>query len=80
MSVADMIAAARAGGTPSSAPVAPKPALAAPSAAAEAVEAAPAPAPAKKAEPATAKATEKVDKSKMSIDDMLAWCREHDTK
>jgi hypothetical protein len=33
----------------------------------------PAPAP-------TAKSTEKIDKSKMSIDDMLAWCRQHDAK
>jgi hypothetical protein len=80
MSVADMIAAARAGGTPSSAPVAPRPAVAAPAAAAEAVEAAPAPGPVKKTEPPAAKSTEKVDKSKMSIDDMIAWCREHDAK
>jgi hypothetical protein len=79
MSVADMIAAARAGGTPSTAPAAPKPAAAAPAAPAESVETAPEPPP-KKAEPAAAKSTEKVDKSKMSIDDMIAWCREHDTK
>jgi hypothetical protein len=30
--------------------------------------------------PAPAKSTEKVDKSKMSIDDMIAWCRAHDAK
>jgi hypothetical protein len=79
MSVADMIAAARAGGTPGTSAAAPKPAEAAPSAPAEAVEAAPEQ-PAKKAEPAVAKSTEKIDKSKMSIDDMIAWCREHDSK
>jgi len=43
-------------------------------------EEAPAPDPAKKAAPAAAKSSEKVDKSKMSIDDMIAWCREHDAK
>jgi hypothetical protein len=32
-----------------------------------------------KAAPA-AKSGEKIDKSKMSIDDMLAWCRAHDAK
>src|SRR6476620_4713298 len=73
MSVADMLAAARAGvaGT--------APTAATPPAPAEEAEEAPAPAPAKKAAPAAAKSTEKVDKSKMSIDDMIAWCREHDT-
>jgi hypothetical protein len=70
MSVADMIAAARAGGAASAAPAAP----------AEEAEEAPVPAPAKKAAPAAAKSTGKVDKSKMSIDDMIAWCREHDAK
>ncbi|HEX3598559.1 MAG TPA: hypothetical protein VHU84_00375 [Lacipirellulaceae bacterium] len=71
MSVADMLAAARAGGAAGAAPAATP---------AAAPAAAPAPAPAKMAAPATAKSTEKVDKSKMSIDDMVAWCREHDTK
>ena len=35
-----------------------------------------------KAEPAAAKpqATAKVDRSKMSVADMLAWCRQHDAK
>jgi hypothetical protein len=79
MSVADMLTAARAGGAPGSAPAAPK-AGAPPIDAADKVEEAPAPAPAKKAAPAAAKSTEKIDKSKMSIDDILAWCREHDTK
>jgi hypothetical protein len=71
MSVADMLAAARAGGA-SGAP-------AAPSAPAEEPVAASKPAPAPKAT-AAPKSGEKVDKSKMSIDDMVAWCRAHDTK
>jgi hypothetical protein len=29
---------------------------------------------------APAKTTEKIDKSKMSIADMIAWCRQHDAK
>jgi hypothetical protein len=77
MTVADMLAAARSGGAAGAAPAAPKAAASAP---AEEAEEAPAPAPVKKAAPAAAKSTEKVDKSKMSIDDMIAWCREHDTK
>jgi hypothetical protein len=77
MSVADMLTAARAGGAAGAAPAAPKAAASAP---AEEAEEAPAPAPVKKAAPAAAKSTEKVDKSKMSIDDMCNWCREHDTK
>src|SRR5436189_28595 len=47
---------------------------------AEKTEEAPAPVPAKKAATVAANSTEKVDKSKMSIDDIIAWCREHDTK
>lgn len=82
MSVADMLAAARAGGAPGAAPATPKttaPANAAPVEEAEEESAPePAPAPAKKA-PA-AKSAEKIDKSKMTIDDMLAWCRQHDAK
>jgi hypothetical protein len=77
MSVADMIAAAKAGGAAGAAPAAAK-AAAAP--AEEAAEEAPAVAPPKKAAPAAAKSTERVDKSKMSIDDMINWCREHDAK
>jgi hypothetical protein len=82
MSVADMLAAARAGGAggaakPAAAPVAKTQAAAAPvkqetPAKEEAAEAPPAAAP--------AKSTEKIDKSKMSISDMLAWCRQHDAK
>ncbi|MFO0790892.1 MAG: hypothetical protein U0805_15650 [Pirellulales bacterium] len=94
MSVAEMLAAARAGGKPGATPAAP-PAKAAPPAAAEQAElehspapetpqalkeAAPTPPPAAKAQAAAAKSTERIDKSKMSIDDMLAWCRQHDTK
>jgi len=75
MSVADMLAAARSGGAAGAASAAPKAAASAP-----AEEVAAAPAPVKKAAPAAAKSTEKVDKSKMSIDDMCNWCREHDTK
>jgi hypothetical protein len=74
MSVADMLAAARAGGAAGSAPAAPK------AAPAEQSAKAPAAAPAKKAAPAAAKSSEVVDKSKMSIEDMVNWCRQHDTK
>jgi hypothetical protein len=79
MSVADMLAAARAGGASGSATAAPK-APAAPAAPMEEAEeaAAPAPAPAKQA--AAAKSIEKVDKSKMTIDEIVAWCRQHDAK
>jgi hypothetical protein len=87
MSVADMIAAARAGGAQgtAAAPAAPKPqAKATPSAEeAPAAEEAPVEEPVIEAPPAAkpaAKSTEKVDKSKMSIGDILAWCREHDAK
>jgi hypothetical protein len=72
MSVADMLAAARAGGSSGAAPAAPAPA-------AEKAEAA-APAPAKKAAATPAGSGEKVDKSKMTIEQMCDWCREHDTK
>jgi hypothetical protein len=75
LSVADMLAAARAGGAAGAAPAAAKPGPPA-----EDAEEAPVPAPAKKAAPAAAKSGGKVDKSKMSIDDMVNWCREHDTK
>jgi hypothetical protein len=29
-------------------------------------------------EPAAAASGERIDKASMSVDDMLAWCREHD--
>jgi hypothetical protein len=75
MSVADMIAAAKAGGAAGSA------AAAVPNAApAEPAAAAPSSAPAKKAAPPAAKSTETIDKSKMAIEDMIKWCREHDAK
>jgi hypothetical protein len=70
MSVADMLAAARAGGSAGAAPAAPAPAA----------EEAAAPAPAKKPAAAPASSGEKVDKSKMTIDQMCEWCRQHDTK
>lgn len=71
MSVADMLAAARAGGSAGAAPAA---------APAPAAEKAAAPAPAKKAAAAPAASGEKVDKSKMTIEQMCDWCRQHDTK
>lgn len=85
MSVADMLAAARAGGSAgaAAAPAPPKAAASAP--VKEGEPEASAPAPVKKpfaGEPASAggKMTERIDKSQMSIDDMVAWCRQHDTK
>src|SRR4051812_18267918 len=69
MSVADMLAAARAGGAVGAAPAA-KPA---PNAPAEEPVAASAPKAAPKAAAAPGQSGEKVDKSKMSIDDMVAW-------
>jgi hypothetical protein len=82
MSVADMLAAARAGGaagpTAAPAPVAKPQAPKAPAEEESPAEDAAVEAPA--APIAAAKSTEKIDKSKMSIDDMLAWCRQHDAK
>jgi hypothetical protein len=72
MSVAEMLAAARGG-----AAAAPAKAPAAPEAEATAKEEA-TPSPAKSA-PAQAGIV-KVDKSKMSLAEMIAYCREHDTK
>jgi hypothetical protein len=76
MSVADMLAAARAGGATGSG------GAAAPNAPAEepAATSKPATKPKVAAAVATANSGEKVDKSKMSIDEMVAWCRAHDTK
>ena len=71
MSVADMLAAARSGGAAGAAPKAAAPA-------ADEAEEAPAATPAK-AKAVPAKSAERVDKSKMTIDQMIAWCREHDT-
>jgi hypothetical protein len=84
MSVADMIAAAPpggAGGAAAAAPEAKAPAVK-PQAETEPQEEAEeaAASPAAKAPPPAAKSTEKIDKSKMSIDDIIAWCREHDSK
>jgi hypothetical protein len=80
MSVSDMLAAARAGGAAGAA----KPPAAPPVAK---TPAAPAPVkdegPAADVEPETpppAKTTERIDKSKMSIADIVAWCQQHDAK
>jgi hypothetical protein len=78
MSVADMLAAARAGGAggaakPQAAPPVAKPqAVPVPVEEETATAAAPTPHP--------VKSTEKIDKSKMSIADMIAWCQQHDAK
>jgi hypothetical protein len=90
MSVADMLAAARAGGaggaTAAPAPAAKPKAPAAPAAEEataaeeEAMEEAAVEAPAAAVPTPAAKSSEKIDKSKMSIEDMLAWCRQHDAK
>jgi hypothetical protein len=82
MSVADMLAAARAGGAAGAAPAEKAPAEAAPvEEAAVDPEAEPAPEVAAPATaPPAAKSTEKIDKSKMSIDEMCDWCRAHDAK
>lgn len=80
LSVADMLAAARAekkapaetvsaAEAPSAAPAVSEPAVEKP------IEAAPAEQPAAETPAAPA---DKIDKSKMSIADMVAWCREHD--
>jgi hypothetical protein len=75
MSVADMLAAARAGKAPAAVPTPAKP-----QAEPEPVEEVPA------GEPASAggdtvkiPSGEKIDKTTMTIDQMLAWCREHDS-
>ena len=81
-STADILAAARSGQAAAPAKAAKPPAeeppaevAAKPEQAAEEPVVEKAPAPAK-----AAKATEKVDRSKMTVDDMLAWCRAHDAK
>ncbi len=77
MSVADMLAAARAGGsTPAAAPTPAKPQAAAESAPEEVPAGEPASAGGESEKKPTA---EKLDKKSMSIDQMLAWCRQHDS-
>jgi hypothetical protein len=76
MTVADMLAAARAGAVTGAAPAAAPPAVQEAAKSAPAVEKAPAAA----ASAAKAPSGETVDKSKMTIDEMIAWCRQHDTK
>jgi hypothetical protein len=80
MSVADMLAAARAGGAAGAAP--PEKAQAAPATVDDqaAAEAAPAPLSASSESAVKIASGEKVDKSKMTIDEMIAWCRQHDSK
>jgi hypothetical protein len=85
MSVAEMLAAARAGGAPGNAPpktpAAPAKTPAAPVVGEPTEEAVATTAGDKVAEAASpTKPAEKVDKSKMSIEDILAWCRQHDAK
>jgi len=82
MSVAEMLAAARAG---SAAGLVPAKAKSEAAPAAAQVEETPAKEPAAEAPPAAAaapsgKTVTRVDKSGMSIDDILAYCREHDAK
>jgi hypothetical protein len=79
--VADILAAARAGkAAPAPEPEAPPQAEPAPAAQESSPESEVAEALAVEEESVPAKSTEKVDKSKMTIDDILAWCREHDAK
>ena len=81
MSVADMLAAARAGGAvgaaPAEATTQPEAAPAEEVAAAEPVVEAPA---ASEVAAPSGKTIQRVDKSGMSIDDILAYCRQHDAK
>jgi hypothetical protein len=77
MSVADMLAAARAGGSaPAAAPTPAKPQAAAETAPIEVPDGEPASAG---GESVKKPASEKLDKKSMSIDQMLAWCRQHDS-
>ena len=79
MSVAEMLAAARAeksGGAPAAPTPAPVEAKEAPAKEPEPPTSEPAPEPAKPTTPGIVK----VDRSSMSVADMLAYCREHDAK
>ena len=76
-----MLAAARVGGAAGATKAAPEAKAQAEAAPAEEeAEVETAPVAVKPKAAAAAKSGEKIDKSKMSIDDMLAWCRAHDTK
>jgi hypothetical protein len=82
MSVAEMLAAARAadsGGGAKETPEAKAPAEEAPAAAEEAAPPKPAAEAAAPAKAATGE-TKRVDRSKMSVAEMIAYCREHDAK
>ena len=78
MSVADMLAAARAGKAPAATPTPAGPDEPAEDAPVGEVAAATGGAPTKPAVPRPA--TGKIDKKSMSLDQMIAWCREHDKK
>jgi hypothetical protein len=82
MTVEQMLAAARGGATapkpPAKAPPAPKPADEPASAREDEGEPTAPPAPEKPA--AKPAASGKVDRSTMSVADMIAWCRQHDAK
>lgn len=88
MSVADMLAAARSGGAAGSSPTAALPPEPASATSEPAAASAPAPAsppaevPAKQGAdvPSPPISSERVDKSKMSIDEMIAWCRARDAQ
>lgn len=80
MSVADMLAAARAGGAPGTAPPTAKATTAPAPANQEAEEPAAEASPVAEPVAASGKTVERVDKSGMSIDDILAYCRQHDAK
>jgi hypothetical protein len=81
LSVADMLAAARAGGAGVEKTPAAKPQADAPVAsAAEEAPAETAPAPVAAVSSGGTTEIKPVDKSKMTIDEMVAYCREHDSK
>jgi hypothetical protein len=78
MSVAEMLAAARAGKAPAAAPTPAKP-PAEPDAVEEVVAETPAGEPASAGgETAKKSSGAKIDKKSMTIDQMIAWCRQHD--
>lgn len=81
-SVADILAAARAGkaGGAAAAPAAAKPPMAKTQAEKAPVDEQPAVRKVETAPAPAAQSTEKIDKSKMSIADIVAWCRQHDAK
>jgi hypothetical protein len=79
MSVADMLAAARAGKAGGGAPAPAKP-QAEPEPVEEVAAGEPASAGGESTEPVSKPSGETPDKKSMTIDQTVAWCREHDTK